>query len=569
MNVRLPRVALCFFLLFASGLQAQNIALDRFLRAPFSSAPTPSLAPLTLPASAAPGSRIDTATHNRGVQLNNQGVEAMQRNQANQAVSFFLQAHQANPQETAFLNNLLNALKKSGGRPQDIVTYSQKYLALSPKEFYPAYSAGIALLEKLNRPLDALSYLEYARKLKPENVDAITASAIAYERIGAINAALELLQAAVPRLPREPYPAYLLGKILLDRRDFHGAMRVIEGVLPHDQEGYAHDLYLRARYYGNQLTNLPGLIQQVLRRFPKIVNRSILERLYRSLTPQRIRFTDTTWITINSPETLSKMEILVRMIPTIPGQQQVSLVKAEILSGQKAAVVQPSGVDTQGKTHFLCPPELFNRRIGLRLQLDILSLPCFFAGGTFVTTPPPNLDSLKANPGLSLGTPALITLAAAISRFSGDYLLNTFLAVSQGLVYQENHESYDVAWTLANPTKCDCTEFSGLFSALCLLRGYPARTVLGYLMKPELYNKETEIGHAWSEVYISGRGWVPFDATLGASQHLAYFGNKLSDQIFFDILEGGKSSRVSVDCTSSSSLLSVKVSGSFHFTYAQ
>ncbi|HCT86020.1 MAG TPA: hypothetical protein DF296_12585 [Candidatus Margulisbacteria bacterium] len=55
----------------------------------------------------------------------------------------------------------------------------------------------------------------------------------------------------------------------------------------------------------------------------------------------------------------------------------------------------------------------------------------------------------------------------------------------------------------------DCTEFSDLFVALCRAKNIPAKSIDGYTTT--YYNVPS---HAWTEVFLSGYGWVPFDVTL-------------------------------------------------------
>ncbi|MBR4081201.1 MAG: transglutaminase domain-containing protein [Clostridia bacterium] len=65
-----------------------------------------------------------------------------------------------------------------------------------------------------------------------------------------------------------------------------------------------------------------------------------------------------------------------------------------------------------------------------------------------------------------------------------------------------------------------CTHFASAMTVLCRMLGLPARYVEGYIALPD----ETGVahvtglqGHAWTEVYFHGFGWVTFDATPGQS----------------------------------------------------
>jgi transglutaminase-like putative cysteine protease len=66
-----------------------------------------------------------------------------------------------------------------------------------------------------------------------------------------------------------------------------------------------------------------------------------------------------------------------------------------------------------------------------------------------------------------------------------------------------------------------CCEYSDLFVALCRAKKIPARVREGYLTTPVKQGDTPQ--HAWSEVYLKKRGWVPFDAYHsigGAMEHV-------------------------------------------------
>jgi len=55
----------------------------------------------------------------------------------------------------------------------------------------------------------------------------------------------------------------------------------------------------------------------------------------------------------------------------------------------------------------------------------------------------------------------------------------------------------------------DCTDYTDTFVTLCLASGFPARSIEGYPIDAS----DLAMGHNWSEVFISGYGWIPFDPT--------------------------------------------------------
>lgn len=66
-----------------------------------------------------------------------------------------------------------------------------------------------------------------------------------------------------------------------------------------------------------------------------------------------------------------------------------------------------------------------------------------------------------------------------------------------------------------------CTYFASAMTVMARSLGLPARYVEGFLAKPGAEGITTltgENGHAWTEIYIAGIGWVVFDATPGEGE---------------------------------------------------
>lgn len=75
-----------------------------------------------------------------------------------------------------------------------------------------------------------------------------------------------------------------------------------------------------------------------------------------------------------------------------------------------------------------------------------------------------------------------------------------------------------VANFLLNTKEGYCTYFASAMTVLCRMAGLPARYVEGYLAEPDaggIARVTGRNGHAWTEVYFSGFGWLTFDATPG------------------------------------------------------
>ena len=69
---------------------------------------------------------------------------------------------------------------------------------------------------------------------------------------------------------------------------------------------------------------------------------------------------------------------------------------------------------------------------------------------------------------------------------------------------------------LLNTKEGYCTYFASAMTVLCRMAGLPARYVEGYLAEPDASGvaRVTGLdGHAWTEVYFEGFGWLTFDAT--------------------------------------------------------
>jgi len=73
-----------------------------------------------------------------------------------------------------------------------------------------------------------------------------------------------------------------------------------------------------------------------------------------------------------------------------------------------------------------------------------------------------------------------------------------------------------VSYFLLSSREGYCTYFATAMTVLCRIAGLPARYVEGYLAEPDaggVAHVTGEDGHAWTEVYFEGFGWLTFDAT--------------------------------------------------------
>lgn len=67
-----------------------------------------------------------------------------------------------------------------------------------------------------------------------------------------------------------------------------------------------------------------------------------------------------------------------------------------------------------------------------------------------------------------------------------------------------------------------CVHFATAFVLLARAEGFPARYVQGFCV-PEVSGDDTPVysymAHAWPEVYIEGKGWIPFEPTPGFGEN--------------------------------------------------
>lgn len=519
----------------------------------------------SLPALPTPddGDPNDVARHNEGVRYNNDGIQALNDGRIEEAISLFRQAINSDPHEKGTWSNLILALQRDGSRPREVYETALQLMARDRQDYHGPYAAGVSLLDKLRQPREAIPFFEEAQRRNPDDPGVSVALAQAYEKGGFPDQALEILKKSAPLIKGDPYPQYLLGNLLLAKREYVPAIRAYQSVLERDREGFVHDAWLRARYYAGQIDGLADAIDAALRRFPGIMNRQSLERIAFSLGVRRYRLIETINVQISDPTALQRLDFIIRMPPQIAGFQKVLLEKASVIADGREADVEPSPPDKDDRIRFKGVEAVRVSSVKLKIVYDIERRAWLGSRGPFQPSSEPDMAELKRDERLALDNASLDALDRRLRREEGNFLQNAYLAIGRGLNYRENFEEHGVDWALANPDSCDCTEFSWLLAALCIRRGLPARVVTGFLVKSELIGKETNIGHAWVDVYFKGKGWVPADPTLGSTMQWAYFGNLLSDQIIFDYFESSRKARVSIDFTSTQATLPVTISNTY------
>ena len=74
-----------------------------------------------------------------------------------------------------------------------------------------------------------------------------------------------------------------------------------------------------------------------------------------------------------------------------------------------------------------------------------------------------------------------------------------------------------VSYFLLDSREGYCSYYATAMAVMGRIAGLPTRYVEGYLARPGQQVLTGENAHAWAEVYFRGVGWVPFDATGGAT----------------------------------------------------
>ncbi|MBI3038734.1 tetratricopeptide repeat protein, partial [bacterium] len=435
-------VFLVAFLLCKGSCFAQENFLARFL--PRKEAET-QLPNLNLPAlQAFSPAAVDSDRHNHGVSLNNEGLEYLKEGNFKKAIPLFSKACDEDPSEPAFLFNLALALKNSGHNSHEAIEAFKKLMVMSPKDYQPSYGIGEILFEQMKKTKESLPFFSHANKLKPEDPKVATTLALAYFRAGYDEQSLALLKQNAHLLQNDPYPFYLMGIIFLKQENYIPAVRALKSALDKDKEGFVHDAYIRARFFAGQLEGLAEECAGVLKRFPAIINKSILERIHFSLIPLDVSLTETITISIKDPTFISRMDVLVSLPPEMPSHQHVLLENSEWISGEKLLAVNPSSPEKDGKIRFSAPPQLFSPLIQLRLKYSIRTFPWLGSKGPFSPPPYPKIEEMKSDETFCLSNAKLHSLSLALDKLPGNALQNSFLAVGRGLVYKENYKDYTV-----------------------------------------------------------------------------------------------------------------------------
>ncbi|WP_324826836.1 transglutaminase family protein [Qipengyuania zhejiangensis] len=134
------------------------------------------------------------------------------------------------------------------------------------------------------------------------------------------------------------------------------------------------------------------------------------------------------------------------------------------------------------------------------------------------------LWSFRGQTKLTRPGPGIRKLVAELDRRGGerlDMLHNLSSAVLDKVSYitgtTNSTTTAEEAYAAANGV---CQDHAHIFIGAARALGVPARYVSGYLMMDDRI--EQEAGHAWTEAYVEGLGWVGFDVSNGISPDARY-----------------------------------------------
>ncbi len=508
--------------------------------------------------------------YNSAVTLNNQAIEAMNSNNQEEAVELLERAVSIAPGSKGFRKNYLIALNKAK-QNEKLIEQSLIQLSLEPEDHKTAYLIGLTYLNDLKENELAADYFSYALKYAPDDSNYALALITALENTGKYNdSVFELLLKYAPKI-NDSYPYYLLGLKYLDHDNYSKAIKAFSAAKKFDKKGYSYHAFVRAAFYSGNINGLEAIAKESLDKFPNDKNTNSTRKIYNSLKDSEFKLKEHINLKLKGASSLKELNFYIRPVTDFFDHQKVKILSTVLISkGKKLSVTPTEGTD--GALIINVPSSMWSTEIVLEIDYDIKMKALYSA--FFDEGNPPDIDEIKKDIKFDLDDSRLEMLANFLDNqiledsqdldsYQELFVAKASTAVSKGLKYLENGIDNSVTWALDNLNKCDCTEYSRLLTALCLKRGIPARLVTGFLIKPDLINKETSIGHEWCEIYLQGKGWTPVDATLQSTMHRAYNKNILNDQVFFDYPYKHEKTRIGIDYTAKNSDVSVSIENSY------
>lgn len=479
--------------------------------------------------------KVDAQTYNECVELNRRAIEAMENSNYGLAEKLLQKACAILPSEKTFWNNRLIALNNIPNRELDAIKVGIVMMNFEPGNYKYPYSIGTNYMV-LGQYEKAAAYFFHSKSIEPKNPDIILKFVRALEALGGYEEEIVSVLKDSATNDDTGYLSYLLGLTHLDKKEYGQAIKAFENAKNIDKKGFAHYAYIRARFLAGKHENLASICKDTITAFPNDQNKMAAVKILRSLSPGDYKFTETINIDIKNASRLGDLELYYRNIPNIDKHQKAEVISAELISRGIAQTV--SFADDPGAEikKIVVSRKMLSPRIQLKIVHRIKTVATFNAriqDDSFSK----NIKELSLDERLSFNDINLNRLYERIDKQPGNFLQNALMAIGRGLEYRENGVEYPVEWIFSNRAFSDCTEYSMLLMALALKKGYPARMANGFLITTDNLDKETQIGHAWCEVFLDNKGWVPIDPTLYEKMDLAYFGNMLSDQILFGYMD--------------------------------
>ncbi len=161
----------------------------------------------------------------------------------------------------------------------------------------------------------------------------------------------------------------------------------------------------------------------------------------------------------------------------------------------------------------------------LQSALPLLTSPEAGAIAPELATEP---EALDLTAGVAPAVKSLVN--ALIGKAGAEDADNFAKAVVLESFFRENFTySTDVAWHGGDPLVSFlrervgyCEQFASAFTVMARTLGIPARVAVGFtsgeLQSDGLFHVTGKNAHAWPEVLLGGRGWVPFEPTPGRSR---------------------------------------------------
>lgn len=123
---------------------------------------------------------------------------------------------------------------------------------------------------------------------------------------------------------------------------------------------------------------------------------------------------------------------------------------------------------------------------------------------------------LGSTPAIQTDAPAIKALAQSLRGKTEEITVKNIMQYIANNITYKRSPQYKRQTNLETLEKKIgiCGDFSDLMIALCRANGIPARTSGGYMIERDfLPGWDGDTWHVWVDVYMSNRGWVPFEPT--------------------------------------------------------